>query len=291
MPSNNRLSICTFALVFQLLTAGALHPQTLNVRLSNHFDVNPGDTLELSILVQSPLQLGGVDFRIHFVDSIFRFISVQKDTGIKNWEFFSPSFDSAEATVRVPAIADLPFPPQLAPEDFYPRGSIAKIRFEAKSGWTDDSSQVPFGFYWKSCADNACSNLFGDSLMIIQKLFACNGTLLWDETDNNRFPESSRPPHVGVVDSCQEASSKLLFQLNFQNGFAANYHICGDADGSFAVDISDAVYLIAYIFSGGPLPNPVGAGDVDCSGAVDISDAVLLVGYIFSGGPAPCSCR
>ena len=39
---------------------------------------------------------------------------------------------------------------------------------------------------------------------------------------------------------------------------------CGDADHSGAVDISDPVYLIAYIFSGGPAPNPLLAGDVNC---------------------------
>ncbi len=65
-------------------------------------------------------------------------------------------------------------------------------------------------------------------------------------------------------------------------------YVCGDADGSRNIDISDAVYLIAYIFSGGPAPSPVPAGDASCDGGVDISDAVYLIAYIFSGGPAPC---
>ncbi|MCC6963945.1 MAG: alpha/beta fold hydrolase [candidate division Zixibacteria bacterium] len=66
-------------------------------------------------------------------------------------------------------------------------------------------------------------------------------------------------------------------------------YICGDADGSTAVSISDAVYLINYIFAGGPAPNPPLAGDADCSSAVSISDAVYLINYIFAGGPAPCA--
>ncbi len=65
-------------------------------------------------------------------------------------------------------------------------------------------------------------------------------------------------------------------------------NICGDANGSRAVDISDAVYLIAYIFAGGASPLPYASGDADCSGAVDISDAVFLIAYIFSGGSLPC---
>ncbi len=64
---------------------------------------------------------------------------------------------------------------------------------------------------------------------------------------------------------------------------------CGDADGSNIVTISDAVFLISYIFGGGPAPDPVLAGDADCSGIVTISDAVFLINYIFGGGPAPCS--
>ncbi len=66
-------------------------------------------------------------------------------------------------------------------------------------------------------------------------------------------------------------------------------YTCGDADGSEVVNISDAVLVIAYVFSGGPAPDPLLSGDADCSGAVNISDAVYLIAYVFSGGPAPCS--
>lgn len=65
--------------------------------------------------------------------------------------------------------------------------------------------------------------------------------------------------------------------------------ICGDADNSGTVTISDAVYLISYIFAGGPTPNPLGTGDSDCNGYISISDAVYLITHIFSGGPAPCA--
>jgi hypothetical protein len=65
-------------------------------------------------------------------------------------------------------------------------------------------------------------------------------------------------------------------------------YICGDADGNDMVNISDAVYLIEYIFGGGPPPEPLLSGDVDCNQTVNISDAVYLISYIFSSGPAPC---
>ncbi len=62
----------------------------------------------------------------------------------------------------------------------------------------------------------------------------------------------------------------------------------GDANGDGSVNISDAVYLIAYIFAGGPAPDPLDAGDANCDATVNISDAVYLIAYIFAGGPAPC---
>ena len=37
---------------------------------------------------------------------------------------------------------------------------------------------------------------------------------------------------------------------------AADPYVCGDADASGEIDIDDVVFLIAYIFSGGPAPDP-----------------------------------
>lgn len=63
------------------------------------------------------------------------------------------------------------------------------------------------------------------------------------------------------------------------------FAVCGDVNRSAQTDIDDVVFLIAYLFIGGPAPNPLDAGDVDCSGGIDIDDVVYLVTYIFAGGP------
>jgi hypothetical protein len=80
-----------------------------------------------------------------------------------------------------------------------------------------------------------------------------------------------------------------LFGLVDTRQMLAQVYVCGDASGDGTVDISDAVYLISYIFSGGSAPAPLLAGDANCDLTVDISDAVYLISYIFSGGPAPCA--
>jgi hypothetical protein len=68
-------------------------------------------------------------------------------------------------------------------------------------------------------------------------------------------------------------------------------YICGDAGGDGQVNISDAVYIINYIFiPGSPAPEPLQAAEVNCDGNVNISDAVYIINYIFVGGAAPCDC-
>ncbi|MFH1892715.1 MAG: M28 family peptidase [Candidatus Zixiibacteriota bacterium] len=84
-----------------------------------------------------------------------------------------------------------------------------------------------------------------------------------------------------------EAAVDAVFIASFECNYAPL--ICGDADGSSAVDIDDAVFLIQYIFAGGPPPDPIELGDADCSAAIDIDDVVYLINHIFAGGPAPCS--
>ncbi len=65
----------------------------------------------------------------------------------------------------------------------------------------------------------------------------------------------------------------------------------GDANRDDAINISDAVYIIAYVFKGGPAPDPLESGDATCDGAVNIADAVFLINFVFAGGPAPSCAR
>lgn len=62
----------------------------------------------------------------------------------------------------------------------------------------------------------------------------------------------------------------------------------GDANGDSEVNVGDAVYIINYVFKGGPAPDPLEAGDANCDGGCDVGDAVYLINYVFKGGPEPC---
>ena len=52
-------------------------------------------------------------------------------------------------------------------------------------------------------------------------------------------------------------------------------------------DIADAIYITRFIFQGVALPLCFGACDHNGDDLVDIADMVYLVTYIFGGGPPP----
>lgn len=88
---------------------------------------------------------------------------------------------------------------------------------------------------------------------------------------------------AAVVDAVGSSDDQALILVIAQGWF------CGDIDGSGSpdIDVSDLVYLVDFMFTGGPPPVIQAAADVNGSGELDISDLVYLVDYMFSGGPAP----
>jgi hypothetical protein len=62
---------------------------------------------------------------------------------------------------------------------------------------------------------------------------------------------------------------------------------CGDANADGKITVSDVVYLVNYLFKGGPIAKPYEAGEANCDGKVTVSDVVYLVNYLFKGGQPP----
>jgi hypothetical protein len=63
----------------------------------------------------------------------------------------------------------------------------------------------------------------------------------------------------------------------------------GDVNMDGVINSADVVYLINFVFEGGPEPLPIWqAGDVNCDGRVTGSDIVYLNNYVFKGGSPPC---
>lgn len=75
-------------------------------------------------------------------------------------------------------------------------------------------------------------------------------------------------------------------------------YLRGDANTDGSISISDVIFLINYLFKGGPPPDPLLLGDANCCKEgernceeinISVSDVVYLINYLFKGGTAPCS--
>jgi len=92
--------------------------------------------------------------------------------------------------------------------------------------------------------------------------------------------------HPGVT---IDAENSPAFNWNSEVTYACDY-ICGDANGDGSVNISDAVFIINYVFVGGDAPYPIEAADVNGDVSCNVSDAVFIINHVFIGGPAPAAC-
>lgn len=61
----------------------------------------------------------------------------------------------------------------------------------------------------------------------------------------------------------------------------------GDANSDGKVNVGDAVYIITYVFRGGPAPDPLEVGDTNGDCKINVGDAVYVITYVFRDGPAP----
>jgi hypothetical protein len=63
----------------------------------------------------------------------------------------------------------------------------------------------------------------------------------------------------------------------------------GDVNLSGSINIADVVYLMRYVYAGGPEPLPFkDNGDINCDQTVNLADIVYLLAWLFNGGPPPC---
>jgi bacillolysin len=61
----------------------------------------------------------------------------------------------------------------------------------------------------------------------------------------------------------------------------------GDVDGSERIEITDPIFVLQFLFVGGPEPVCRDAADADDSGALDITDGIRTLHWLFTGGVIP----
>ena len=61
----------------------------------------------------------------------------------------------------------------------------------------------------------------------------------------------------------------------------------GDADTNGKVEITDAIAVLNFLFSGGATPTCMDAADADDNSTVEITDPILILGFLFLGSAEP----
>jgi hypothetical protein len=98
--------------------------------------------------------------------------------------------------------------------------------------------------------------------------------------------DTSYIPPAGEFIIVDEAAEDFVPEFVKGNVFVSLEYY-GDANSSGSVDISDAVYLVDFIFRDRRAPNPYEAGDANADTYVNVGDVVRIINYIFKGGPGP----
>jgi hypothetical protein len=127
-----------------------------------------------------------------------------------------------------------------------------------------------------------------DWQLCLSETFASRGTHVV-----HYFGETVEPINKsGVADGLEDM---LFLKAAADNSYGRFYYhsdlktICGDANYDGGINVSDAVYIVNYVFIGGDEPTDYQSADSNCDGTVNVSDAVQIINFIFVAGPEPCA--
>ncbi|HVR75320.1 MAG TPA: S8 family serine peptidase [Planctomycetota bacterium] len=74
---------------------------------------------------------------------------------------------------------------------------------------------------------------------------------------------------------------------SFQPDAGRGRFVRGNCNSDASLNLSDAIFLLGFLFSGGSEPACLQACDMDGSGALNLTDAVYILEYLFRGGSPP----
>ncbi|HZN59714.1 MAG TPA: metallophosphoesterase family protein [Planctomycetota bacterium] len=94
-------------------------------------------------------------------------------------------------------------------------------------------------------------------------------------------------------DCCNLRDDDFDGRVDFSDTDCANHPECGpafqrgDSDGNGALELTDAVKILGFLFLGSSEPPCLDAADTDDSGDLQLTDAVRILGFLFLGGEPP----
>ncbi len=176
---------------------------------------------------------------------------------------------------------------------------LPNLNFGARLGRLPDGSTVPTGDrdtheYWVGTTYYVAAMMFHAGLTeqalntaygSYYPVYEAENLAYWFNTpeawwDGGVHPRPSGYPH-------QYLRARAVWELVFEIKSDTSFYQSGDANGDGSIDGADIVYLLNYLFRGGPAPSPLEAGDCDCDGVVNGEDVVYLLNYLYRGGDPP----
>jgi hypothetical protein len=132
----------------------------------------------------------------------------------------------------------------------------------------------------------SCGGISWDTTITTMKIYT-DDPMLPTQSDQMYLDVIPRTAGHGNFSIYVESLSKPDLKLSSSIAFVLNAYLRGDANADTVIDVGDVIYLINYLFKGGPAVNPLPSGDATCDGVIDVGDVVYLINYLFRGGTAP----
>ena len=63
----------------------------------------------------------------------------------------------------------------------------------------------------------------------------------------------------------------------------------GDANADGSINITDGIFVLNFLFLGGPTPTCLEAANPNDDEAVNITDGIYILNFLFLGGPQPAA--
>ncbi len=259
----------------------------------------------VDILIETQQQIGGFEILIDYDASVLNFNGLHWDTEgtLNEWEYLTYREDDVDCGascpsqfVRLVGIADMNNGSDHPPvSSFTPNGIMVTIDFLVANDQNLGDQFLPIKFHWFDCGDNSFSDPTGNEQLVDLRIYNYDGELIWDELDNIRFPESSRPVGLGTPDACIQIDPTKPSPTRCVEFYNGGIWVChpdslddrGDVNlNGVAYEIGDAVVFTNFFIVGLNaftinIAGQTAATDVNADGlTLTVADLVYLIRVI-----------
>jgi hypothetical protein len=116
--------------------------------------------------------------------------------------------------------------------------------------------------------------------------FASESTLVYDDLTLSQFYVS--PQEDSMVYWWKVRARDNWGETRWSDQiFSFDLETFGDVNGDGKIDLGDLVFLISYLYRGGPSPQPLSSGDINGDCQINLGDVVYMISYLYKNGPPP----